>query len=362
MAKNNANSIAVTASEKECLVSQATAASGTVSFQVTNRGSESTEFYILADDGLRIVGEVENIGPGLKRDLVIEALPGTYYTVCKPGMVGTGIGNAVFTVTDSGNRPNYSEDVEKLVDDAIANYAAYVRNQTDALLAGTKEFAEAYETGDFAKARSLYAKTRMHWERIETAAESFGDLDPSMDAREADLEPGTAWTGWHAIEKDLWPEDAEAGFKNYSSAKRIALAEKLVADTTTLRDRTKTMEFTLSQLTNGAIGLLDEVATGKVTGEEEIWSHTDLWDFKANVEGAQVLFDNVKQILVAKNPELAERIDTEFEAMNLLLAQYREGAGYVTYDELTKQQVRELSDQVNALAEPLNLLTAAILK
>jgi iron uptake system component EfeO len=362
VAKNSSNVIAVSATDNECVVTTPTAASGTVTFQVTNGGSESTEFYILAEDGLRIVGEVENIGPGLKRDLVIEVTPGTYYTVCKPGMVGTGIGNAVFTVTDSGKRPNYSEDVEKLVQQAVSNYLAYVRNQTDALLTGTKEFAAAYTVGDFPKTRSLYAKTRMHWERIETAAESFGDLDPSMDAREADLEKGVEWTGWHAIEKDLWPQDAEAGFKNYSSAKRTSLAEKLVADTTTLRDRAKNMEFTLSQLTNGAIGLLDEVATGKVTGEEEIWSHTDLWDFKANVEGAQVLFDSVKEILSAKDSELAKRIETEFTAMNKLLAKHQLGDGYVTYDKLTNQQVRELSDQVNALAEPLNMLTASILK
>jgi iron uptake system component EfeO len=183
-----------------------------------------------------------------------------------------------------------------------------------------------------------------------------------MDAREADLEKGVEWTGWHAIEKDLWPQDAEAGFKNYSSAKRASLAEKLVADTTTLRDRAKNMEFTLSQLTNGAIGLLDEVATGKVTGEEEIWSHTDLWDFKANVEGAQVLFDSVKEILSAKDSELGKRIETEFTAMTKLLAKHQLGDGYVLYNSLSKHQIRELSDQVNALAEPLNLLTASILK
>ncbi len=72
-------------------------------------------------------------------------------------------------------------------------------------MAKTQEFVDLYKAGDDDAARALYPEARTHWERIETVAESFGDLDPMMDAREADLEPGQKWTGWHLIEKDLWP-------------------------------------------------------------------------------------------------------------------------------------------------------------
>ena len=58
------------------------------------------------------------------------------------------------------------------------------------------------------------------------------------------------------------------------------------------------LEFTLDQQANGAIGLLAEVAEGKVTGEEEFWSHTDLWDFQANIDGAKVLYAGIRDILV----------------------------------------------------------------
>ncbi|HZK59532.1 MAG TPA: EfeM/EfeO family lipoprotein [Cryobacterium sp.] len=80
-----------------------------------------------------------------------------------------------------------------------------MREQVGRLSVGTRAFAVAYIAGDDDLARSLYAPTRAHWERVETIAESFGDLDPKLDLREADLEPGQEWTGWHAIEKDLWP-------------------------------------------------------------------------------------------------------------------------------------------------------------
>lgn len=93
--------IAVTSRDDACEVSTSEAPSGTLTFQVTNAGEQVTEFYLLADDGLRILGEVENIGPGLSRDLVLSAPPGDYRTACKPGMTGDGI-QAGFTITDSG--------------------------------------------------------------------------------------------------------------------------------------------------------------------------------------------------------------------------------------------------------------------
>jgi iron uptake system component EfeO len=358
--ESNSDAITVDSSADACTLSTATAPSGNIHFAVTNSGSQVTEFYILAEDGLRIVGEVENVGPDTSRDLVIQASPGTYYTVCKPGMVGTGIGNTSFTVTDSGTKVVRSADVQAAVDTAAANYAAYVRNEIDLLVAGTEAFAASYVSGDLDTARSLYPSTRMHWERVETVAESFGDLDPKLDLREADLEEGQEWTGWHAIEKDLWPADAEPDFTAYDQPTREHLSALLIADTSTLQAKVQDLSFTLPQLTNGAIGLLDEVATGKVTGEEEAFSHTDLWDFQANVDGARVLFGGVREMLVAADPTLTERLDREFKKLQVLLDAQRVGDGFRLYTELSPKEIKALADQVNALGEPLNLLTAAL--
>ncbi len=352
--------ITVDSSSDGCALNVATAPSGNVQFTVRNSGDQVTEFYLLADDGLRIVGEVENIGPGISRDLVIQARPGDYFTVCKPGMIGTGIGQAAFTVTDSGHDFEADADLTAQVAAANTNYAAYVKDQIAQLVSGTDAFAAAYLAGDDDEARALYAPTRMHWERVETVAESFGDLDPMLDLREADLEEGQEWTGWHAIEKDLWPADAEAGFAAYTPAQRQALTRALVADTATLNEKVQNLEFTLDMQTNGAIGLMDEVASGKVTGEEEFWSHTDLWDFQANVDGATVLYGGVRDILLAKDADLATTLDTEFASLQTLLDAQRVGDGFRLYTELSPTEIRAFSDQVNALGEPLNQLTATL--
>ena len=356
----DATALTVDSSATDCAVSSGEAPSGNVVFTVSNSGDQVTEFYLLADDGLRIVGEVENIGPGIERNLVVQARPGDYFTVCKPGMIGAGVGKTAFTVTDSGADFAADEDLAAQIETANANYKSYVKDQIENLVTGTEAFAEAYKAGDDDTARELYAPTRVFWERVETVAESFGDLDPRMDLREADLEEGQDWTGWHAIEKDLWPAEAGADFAAYTQEKRDALADQLVQDTDTLYANVQDLEFTLDQQANGAIGLLDEVASGKVTGEEEFWSHTDLWDFQANIDGAKVLYAGIRDILVEKDADLADQLDTEFDALQELLDAQREGDGFALYTDLTDDEIRAFSDQVNALGEPLSKLTGVL--
>ncbi|MFT4166238.1 MAG: imelysin family protein [Microlunatus sp.] len=352
--------LTVTATDTTCEVSTNTAPSGNLRFSVTNNGTKVNEFYLLASDGLRIIGEVENIGPGLTRDLVLQAPPDSYFTACKPGMVGDGI-RAEFTVSDSGETLAPNEDEKELVAQANTLYAAYVRDQTEQLLVKTEEFTKVFIAGDDDAARAQYAPARVHWERVETVAESFGDLDPEMDAREADLEKGQKWTGWHRIEKELWPERAK-NYTKMTSAERKEYADNLLANTKTLYERTRKMTFTADQIANGSKGLLDEVATGKVTGEEEYWSRTDLWDFQANVDGARVAFDGLKPLLEARaETELENQIEAKFVALQKLLDQHKKGDGFVYYNELSPEQVKELSDAVNALSEPLSKLTAAVI-
>ncbi|HET6167273.1 MAG TPA: iron uptake system protein EfeO [Marmoricola sp.] len=353
---SGSGTIAVTSSNDACELSSTKAGSGTVTFKVKNTGSKVTEFYLYREDGKRIVGEVENIGPGLTRELTVTAAPGKYVTACKPGMEGDGI-RADFTVTDSGKVSSSSEAEQANIDRATEGYEEFVKDEADKLLAGTTEFVAAYKAGDDDKARALYATTRMHWERIEPVAESFGDLDPKMDLREADLEEGQTWTGWHLLEKDLWPP---AGYKALTKAERTTYADDLLANTKTLHARVQTTTYQVTQLSNGSKELMDEVATGKITGEEEAWSHTDLYDFQANVDGAKEAFELVEPILESKDAELEEQIDEAFDALQALLDRYRKGDGFVSYDTVTAAQRKELSDAVNALSEPLSKMTGVL--
>jgi len=378
-----ADSLTVTSTDTSCDVSTAKATSGTLTFSVTNSGSQVTEFYLLASDGLRIVGEVENIAPGASRTLTVTAQPGDYFTLCKPGMVGDGVGRAAFAV--SGDAVTASGDDAEQKQKAVDLYAAFVKDQVEQLVPAVATFVAAYEAGDDDKARTLFPTTRAFYERIEPVAESLGDLDPRIDYREVDaVAEGLDWTGFHRIEKDLWVPAQDAlnsdgstpAWKDWAPstpAERATYGAKLIADVGELNDYVHGDDFQkaldeqgVAGISNGAISLLDEVATGKISGEEDWWSGTDLYDFAANVEGSKMAFSLVKDFAVAsgaEGKELSGRIDTGYADLEAALATHGSlSAGFVNYRELSEADKRQLTDLINALAEPLSKLTSTILQ
>ncbi|GAA2466257.1 iron uptake system protein EfeO [Agromyces soli] len=371
-----AQAIAVDITDDACAVATGTAPAGAVTFSLTNSGSDVNEFEILADDQLRIVGEKENVTPGQTVAFTAQLEPGTYYTACKFQQVGAPVGLAEFTVT--GEASAVSADEQELSDQAVTEYLAYVRSQSSELLPLVQQLADAYAAGDDEAARALFAKARVPYERIEPTAEAFGDLDPKIDFREVDaVADGLDWTGFHRIEKDLWApkpgelnSDGQDALKDWAPStpeERKAYADGLVADVTQLHELVTEQRFTVSlaDISNGAIALLDEVASGKITGEEDWWSGTDLSDFAANVQGAGVAFGAVRALAESKGEEgtaLAGEIDERFGALEDELAKYGSlDAGFVDYATLTDADKKALSDRVNALAEPLSQLTATVL-
>ncbi|GAA4350167.1 iron uptake system protein EfeO [Microbacterium rhizosphaerae] len=376
-------SISVTSTDTACDLSTATAPSGTVTFDVSNTGSQITEFYLFAEDGVRIVGEVESIAPGAKRSLTVVAQPGSYKTLCKPGMVGSGVGMAAFEVTGSRVKTDGADaDAKKK---AVDLYAAFVKDQVGQMLPAVTTFAAAYAAGDDATAKARFPVVRGYYERIEPVASSLSDLDPKIDYRELDAQAdGIPWTGFHRFEKDLWQPAQDAVNSDQSTpawqdwspstpAERTTYADGLVANVQTLYDYVHAGDFRknlesqgIAALSNGASALLDEVATGKIEGEEDWWSGTDLYDFTANVEGSKMAFSLVRDLARSKGAAagaLVAEIDKGYAGIEAKLATYGSfDTGFVPYSHVTEGQRRELSDLINALAEPLSQLTSTVLK
>ncbi|AJF64894.1 iron uptake system protein EfeO [Streptomyces vietnamensis] len=354
--KASDDAITVVAKDDSCEVSKKEFPAGHVKLAVENRGSKITEVYALFPDD-RIVAERENIGPGTKATITAEFKAGDYVIACKPGMKGDGIRQ---TVKATGGKAAAKRSPE--MDAAVAAYRQYVQAQADETLPKVKVFTDAVRAGDVEAAKKAYAESRIGWERTEPVAESFGDIDPKVDVREDGLEdgqdPAKDWTGWHRLEKALW-QDKKIGDREKQ------LADLLDKDLADWQKRVGKAEITPTSMANGAKELLDEVATGKVTGEEERYSHTDLVDFKANVEGAQKSFDLLKPVASKNDPKLVAELDKQFAALNALLDKYRtDKSGYVftSYEKVGKAERKELSDGVNALAEPLSKLAAAVVK
>ena len=224
-------------------------------------------------------------------------------------------------------------------------YREYAIGEIEEFVKATEAFTTAVKNGDVEKAKQLYAPARMHYERAEPIAEVFGDLDPKIDAREGDV-PEAEWGGYHKLEKGLWSDNTTKGYEQ--------IADQLMKDVNLLRAKVDTVEVTPDLLITGAVDLLNEVSTSKVTGEEDRYSHTDLYDFAANVEGAEKIYKLLQPALKEKNEEVSKEIQARFDDVYALLSQHKNGEGYKLYTELTEAQVKELSQAIDALAEPLS--------
>jgi iron uptake system component EfeO len=314
---------------------------GPIVFDVENAGSGSvTELEVL--DGETILGEVENLSEGLSGSFSLTLEKGEYTLRCNGGSEEDG----TLTVTGDATAKTSLE-----IEAAISQYRGYLEKNTAELVAKTAPFVAAVEAGAVEEAKALYPAARIPYERIEPVGESFADLDPRIDARENDV-PAKEWGGFHAIEKALWEEDTADGM--------APVAKQLLADVEELGDKVKTVELQAVQIANGANELLGEVSASKITGEEERYSHIDLVDFEANVEGAEAAFEAVEPLLSSKDPKLAKEIEAQFTEVYASLKPYRRGDGFVSYAELTQAGTRKLAQQIDALAELLSEVPAQI--
>ena len=337
-----------------CALSTTTFPAGPVTFDVTNQdATDLNEVELLSGD--RIVGEKENLPPGFSGTFSVNVDGGDYTFLC-PGAAKDRI-----PVTATGTAPTSGGgSVEALLKQGTKDYASYVTAQARYLVAATKDLQSAIAGGNLADAQAAYAKARPFYEKIEPVAESFtigrNSLDADLDAREGDV-PAAKWQGFHPIEKALFQAKTTDGLST--------LAAGLVKNTQKLQRLTTGLTYQPYELANGAQGLLDEVASSKITGEEERYSRIDLLDFANNDEGAEQAFSALEPGLSKIDPQLTRTIVARFAALDALVDSYRTGAnpsGFVYYDVLTKADKRKLAAAVKAVQEPLSQVASKVAK
>ena len=234
----------------------------------------------------------------------------------------------------------------------LSEYKIYVAENTAKLVTDVEAFTTAIKDGDVEKAKSLFAPTRTSYEKIEPIAELFSDLDVSIDARADDYEKAEqdpAFTGFHRLEYGLWETGSTEGLDEY--------ADRLLADVKTLDQRIAELTFPPEVVVGGAAVLMEEVAATKISGEEDRYSRTDLWDFDANFEGAEKIYTLLRPLVEPQDADLVAKVDANFKAVSDVLSKYQEAdGGFVSYEKLTDEDRNLLSAKINTLAEDLSTL------
>ena len=354
----NANSVKVTLANNGgtdgCALDTTSVPAGPVTFTVANTNAPGiSEVELLRDQ--RIVGEKENLAPGLDPVSFTVSLDGGAYQLYCPGA-----STEYQTLTVTGKAPaTPTGTVASILSQGTKDYAGYIVNQIGQLNDGVKALDAAVQSGNVDAAKAAYAKARLFWERSESTVEGFvlpgfpvgdnaGSLDYRIDMRESTpVDAKVGWKGFHAIERDLWQGGAiTPGTKAFST--------ELVGNVGKLNGIVAGLQYKPEDLANGASDLIEEIQNTKITGEEEAFSHIDLVDFSGNVEGAQQAYASLRPGLEKIDANLVHQIDQQFQAVLATLDGYRDPAalgGYKTYTPALKASD---APKLTAVIQPLH--------
>ena len=275
---------------------------------------------------------------------------------------GTGSGSGTGSSTSSGARPGPRSEQDPggpagtgRLPAAVDSYRRHVLAEVATVRVAARRFTDAVRAGDLARARELYAPSRYGWEGIEPIAALVPDIDAAVDSRVDDFAgpDDSRFTGWHRLEYLLWARRTTAGAAPF--------ADRLDADLATLEAGIRKVTITARAMVLGAGDLVEEVSKGKITGEEDRYSHTDLWDFAGNIEGAQAVFRSIAPMLAARNSALYTPLVRGFAAVAASLARYRTSSGgYRPYTALRADDKVRMQAQLATVSEDLARVVAAL--
>ena len=345
----DAHTATVTITSNKCVADRASYEAGGITFKVSNKDATGiTEFELL--DGERILGEKENLPPGFAGSFSLNLNPGRYEMYC-PGATTPRV---PFTVTGTATSVAVT-DTKALLNQGTASYGAYIEAQIAFLVTNVQPLVAAVNSGDLAAAKAAYAKARPYYERIEPVAESFQISTPPLTPAPTTGSPRRSSPGSIGSSTACGARAASRGSLRLPTSWRPTSAS--------CRGSATGLHYQPAELANGAVGLLDEVSKSKVTGEEERYSHIDLLDFQANVEGSEQAFANLQPGLAKIDSTLTDTISTRFAALDSLLDKYRDKtqpSGFVLYPALSRADVTSLAQSVQAVAEPLSRVASKV--
>ena len=336
-----------------CQPKPATIPAGAVEFDVTNSDAGSvTEAELRTNDKAHILGEQENLTPGLSGGFSLTVQPGTYKVNCP----GASQPDWAFKVTGKVTGPTWQGNPQLVT--AVQGYNAFVKQNTADLVSHTQTFCQAVSSGNMNQAKVLYPQARVYYEKIEPVASVWGSLDTSIDGRwENPVTVKSQFTGFHRIEQMLWQDKSLSGAP--------AMCSGLVKNEQQLLTLVSSAQYNPLDMAAGATDLVNEAATAKITGEEERYSNTDLPVFEANVEASMEVVNLLQPYLQAKNASTITLIKQRDAAVESLLTKYKatpgyDNTGYVDYSTVGKADRKQLSTAVNALAEAMSKVSPEV--
>jgi iron uptake system component EfeO len=352
-AADKSSTVSISLTPQGCAPRPARITAGQVQVNVANKDAGSvSEAELRTSDLAKILGEQENLTPGLSGGFALTLQPGTYTINCP------GARQPHWTLAVSGKASGPAWPSSPQLAAAVSSYSGYITQNAAALVTSTQQMCAAISAKNMSQAELLYPRARVYYERIEPVAEIWGNLDTDIDGRwENPVTVQSQFTGFHRIEQMMWADNTLAG--------AAQMCAGLVKNEQQLLTLVRSASYNPLEMASGATDLINEAATAKISGEEERYSNTDLPVFKANVDGAMEVVSLLKPYLQEKDPRLLAMIDSRAAAVDAQLVHYQaspgyDDTGYVEYSTVLTSQRRQLSGVVNAFAEALSKVSLQV--
>ncbi|NMY26235.1 iron uptake system protein EfeO [Pseudomonas sp. WS 5021] len=348
----NHNEIAVIIHAHACEPNALTVPAGRASFRIINRSDRAVEWEIL--DGVLVVEERENIAPGLSQVINANLLPGDYAITC--GLLSNPRGTLHVTPTAESDAQAKAKPSMVAFVGPLSEFRVYLNTQGGALIKTVSALQQAIAAGDLSQAQALYLPAREAYQRLAPAAQRLAELDNAINAR-ADYfekrEQDPAFSGFHRLEYGLFAQHSLDGL--------APIAQRLLADVTTLKQQLLAQSLPPEQLVSILVRNLNSLADVRAaSGEEERYSHLDLNGFAANLTVTRKVVDLMRPLLGKSAADLLPGIDSAINAFAAQLDGLQVDGHYPTYDSVTADQRQQIADKAKALAAALDGIDPAL--
>ncbi|MEI7048849.1 iron uptake system protein EfeO [Pseudomonas koreensis] len=350
--QHNHDEVVVNINAHSCDPNELTVPAGRASFRIVNRSDRAVEWEIL--DGVLVIEERENIAPGLSQVINANLQPGDYAITC--GLLSNPRGVLHVTPTAASDAAAKAKPSMVAFVGPLSEFRVYLATQGSALIKAVTALNQAIAGGDLAQAQALYLPARAAYQRLAPAAQRLAELDNSINAR-ADYfekrEQDPAFVGFHRVEYAL--------FQQRSLDSLTPVAERLLADVTTLKQQLLAQSLPPEQLVSIVVRNLNTLADVRAaSGEEERYSHADLNGFASNLETAHKVVELLRPMLTKSAPDLLPKIDAALSDFDSVLNSFKVKDGYATYDMVSGEQRKQIADKAQALADALDGIDPAL--
>jgi len=353
-ASAEAGAAQIQVTDKACAPGWSAASTGTREFTVANSSGHTVEVNLIQASSQGIVAEIETLGPATQQTLSATLAPGGYFFSCLadglPATTSTTVqaaGPGPATPVAPAVKPVSVADLQPSAD----AYDGYVQPKLADLLAQVDTLRGDLARNQIPAAQRDWLAAQLTWEQVGAAYDSFSDLGDAIDGLPQALPAGVddpGFTGLHRLEYGLWHGQPAAAL--------IPVADQLTSDVTTLRAKLPTLTLDPTDLPLRAHEILEDALRDHLNGLTDQGSGAAYPETYADVQGTQVVLDELGPLINARAPALLPAVRSQLAELSTALQATQANGQWQAASATPLAATQRVNADIGAVLENLSLI------